>query len=111
MPRIKKQTDVLLWWLLRLVPVVIITALAFNGGLSALEEMATDGMSWGLFGTFFVQFLELFGTVSWQVCLLVSAVDWVLTVNVVRVVFSLFDIFASWFLDCFHKNTKKGGDW
>lgn len=108
--KFEKKTKCLFWWLLSLIPIIVATALAFNGGLETLQIMANDGMQWGMFGTFFVGFLSTFGTVSWQVCLLVSCVDWLLTVNVAKVAFQLFDVFASWMLNAFKHLGKKEGD-
>lgn len=108
--KFEKKTKSLFWWLLSLVPIIAITAFAFNGGIGVLEMMAVDGTQWGMFGSFFIGFLTSFGVVSWQVCLLVSCVDWLLTVNVVKVAFTLFDVFASWMLDAFKHLGRKEGD-
>lgn len=108
--RLKKQTKILFWWLVQLLPVLMFFAFSFVTDVETMQTVVADGTAFGLFGSFFIDFLVFFKPVlSWQVLLLVSLVDWALTVTVVRIVYETFAIFTTW-LYSFFDGFRKGGE-
>lgn len=106
--RLKKQTKILLWWLIQLLPVLMILALTFVQPIEVVQSIVGDGTQFGLFGSFFVDFLQFFRTnLPWLVLLLCSLVDWALTVTVVRIVYETFALFTTWIYGLFD-GFKKG---
>lgn len=94
--KFKKRINALFWWVLQIAPVLFVLALHFVD-FGALPELVGDGGNFGFFGDLFVQFSGFFADqLALYQLLIISFIDWSLTLSLLRVVYELLYIFTSW---------------
>lgn len=106
MKRLKSKLHAFFWWIVQLAPVMFLLALHFVD-FQALQSVIGDGTQFGLFGTYFVSFLHFFKPdLGLYQLMLISIVDWALSVTICRLVFLTFEIFTTWLYDLFDPKEK-----
>ena len=97
MTKFKRKLRSLTWFVLGLAPVLFLLALHFVD-YAAVPGIIAAGSSFGFFGSFFVDFAGFFisSPLSLYQLMMISLLDWLLTLSVLRVVYDLFSIFTTW---------------
>lgn len=97
MTKFKRKLRSLTWFIVGIAPVLFLLALHFVD-FASLPDLIADGSSFGFFGSLFADFASFFvsAPLSLYQLMLISILDWLLTLSLLRVVYDLLTIFTSW---------------